>query len=64
MVGSGDDGGHDTGAKMDPQSRQYPIADKGADDADAKVCHKPKAGAPHDLAGKPTRNQSDKQNDE
>jgi hypothetical protein len=57
--GGGDNGGHYTRAKMDSQSGQEPIADEGADDADAKVRHEPKAGAPHDLAGKPARDQSD-----
>jgi hypothetical protein len=40
--------------------RQYPIADKSAD---AKVRHETKAGASRDLASKPTRDQSDQQND-
>jgi hypothetical protein len=48
---------------MDPQSGQEPIADEGADNADAKVRHEPKAGAPHDLASKPTCDQTDQQND-
>src|SRR5580700_6282951 len=56
------DGGHDTRAKMDSQSGQEPIADEGADDADAKVRHEPKAGAPYNLAGKPACDQSDQQN--
>jgi hypothetical protein len=49
---------------MDSQSGQEPIADEGADDADAQVRHEPKAGAPHDLAGKLACDQSDQQNDE
>jgi hypothetical protein len=61
--GSGDDRGHDTGAKMNSQSGKQPIAYKGADDADAKIRHETKASASHDLAGKPTRDQSDQQND-
>jgi hypothetical protein len=62
--GGGDDGGHYTRAKMDSESGQEPIADEGADDANAKVRHEPKAGASHDLAGKPARDQSDQQNDQ
>ena len=49
---------------MDPEPGQQPIADKGADDADAEVRDETEARAPHDLAGKPTRDQSDQQDDE
>jgi hypothetical protein len=41
------------------KSRQEPIADESADDANHKVADKPKAAASHDLARKPSGHDAD-----
>src|SRR5260370_28662371 len=62
--GRRDDGRNDAGAEVNSQLWQQPTADEGANDADADIGDKAVAGAADDLAGKPSRDQTDQQNDE
>src|ERR1700676_1709418 len=49
---------------MDAQLRQQPAADEGADNPEAGIGDQAEARAAHDLSGQPSRNQTNKQNDE
>ena len=50
-------------AQYYPQTWQQPIADIGADDANDEIAEESIAAATHDLAGKPTRNHSHRNDD-
>src|SRR6185295_18020801 len=43
---------------------QQPAADQGTDDPDEEIADEPEAGAPNDLACKPSSDQADHQNDQ
>ena len=49
---------------MNAQSRQQPVADEGADQADDQIADEPKSAALHDSAGQPAGNNSDDKDDE
>lgn len=53
-----DDQTEDSGAKMDVQSRQQPVANEGADNPDDQITDEPKSCALHDLTGQPPGNQT------
>src|SRR5947209_5227545 len=57
-----DDRTDQAGAEMDPELRQQPAADKGAQDADNQIADDPKAGATNDLTGQPACHETYKQN--
>jgi hypothetical protein len=50
--------------KVDAQLRQQPIADKGTDNAYAKIGDETKARTAHDLAREPARKNANEDNDE
>jgi hypothetical protein len=51
-------------AEVDSQSRQEPIADESADDADAEIGDKAEARAAQNLPGEPARNDADDKDDQ
>jgi hypothetical protein len=51
-------------AQMHAQSRQHPIANERADNADKQIADQAKSGAAHDFACRPPRDNADDQNDE
>jgi hypothetical protein len=59
-----DDGVYNADAKVDAQLGQQPTADQGADNSDTHIGNETKSRATNDFAGKPTRDQADKQDDE
>jgi hypothetical protein len=60
--GGGDNGTDYAGANMDVQPGQEPSADEGTDNANDEVSDEAKTGSPHHLAGEPSRNDTDHQN--
>ena len=62
--GGGYDRGNDPGAEVDAQLRQQPTADQGADDPNAEIGNETVAGTSYNLAGQPSRDEADQQNDE
>jgi hypothetical protein len=62
--GGGNDRRNDPGAEVDAQLGQQPTADQGADDPNAEVGNQTVAGTPHDLAGQPSGDEADQQNNE
>src|SRR6267378_5297941 len=59
-----DDRSDDTGAEMDAEARQQPIADERADDADQEIADEAKAGPLDDLTRQPAGDETDEQDDE
>src|SRR5271154_4596395 len=59
-----EDQGENSGAEMNVQSRQQPIADKRADNSDDQISDKPDAAAFHDIAGQPACDNADEHDDE
>src|ERR1700682_5254317 len=59
-----DDRGDETGAEMDAEARQQPIADERADDADQEIADEAKAGPLDDLTRQPAGDETDEQYDE
>src|ERR1700736_5425090 len=59
-----DDRSDNTHANVDAELRQQPVADEGAYDSDDEVAEDPIPGAAHDLAGQPSGNDADQQDDE
>ena len=53
-----------TGTEVDAQLRQQPIADKCPDDADDQVADETVAATPHDVAGEPSGDNADNNNDD
>jgi len=49
---------------MNPELRQQPAPDEGADDSDDEIADDPETGALHDLTSKPPGNEADQQDDE
>jgi hypothetical protein len=62
--GCRDDGGDNANAKVDAQPWQQPTAYQSADNPNGNVSDETKAGASHDLAGKPSSDKANQQNDE
>src|ERR1700722_16671534 len=56
-----DDCSDDASAEVDAELRQQPPADKGTHDADDKVIDDPVSSAGHDLSGKPSCNETDRE---
>ena len=54
-----DDLGYETDAEVDAEPWKQQARDKGAGDTDENIADDAKAGAAHDLSGKPARNQAD-----
>ena len=48
---------------MNPEAMQKPVADEGADDANRRVADETETVASHNLAGQPSGNEPDDQND-
>src|ERR1700741_4864080 len=59
-----DDRGRYSGAQVNIQSRQQPIADKRADDSDDDVTDYAEARTSHDQGGQPAGYQTDDENDD
>jgi hypothetical protein len=57
-----DDRTDQAGTEMDPELRQQPATDEGAQDTDDQIANDPKAGATNDLAGQPACHETYKQN--
>jgi hypothetical protein len=49
---------------MDAELRKQPAPDEGAHDSNEEIAEEPKPGALHDLAGQPSGNEADQQDDE
>ncbi len=59
-----DDRGSDADTQMNVQSRQQPAADERAGNSHDDVAEEAEAGAAHDMAGQPSGNQTDDENDD
>src|SRR5437016_1186682 len=59
-----DDRSDNAHANVDAELRQQPVADEGAYDSDDEVADDPIPRAAHDLAGQPSCNDADQQDDE
>src|SRR5579863_5716313 len=59
-----DDLRNQAAADVNAKPWEKPAGDEGADNADNDVADDAKAGAAHDLAGQPARDQTDEQNDD
>lgn len=59
-----DDRTDHSGAQMNAEPRQKPIADKGAHDPDKKVANNPKASPTNDLADQPSRDDANQNDDQ
>jgi hypothetical protein len=57
-----DKSANDSNSK-DAKIRQQPTANEGADDSNHQVAHKPEAGALNNLAGQPSSDETDHQED-
>jgi hypothetical protein len=51
-------------SEMDTELRQQPAPDEGADDPNDHIADESKAGPSYDLAGQPSGNETDQQDDE
>jgi hypothetical protein len=49
---------------MDAELRKQPTTDEGADDSDDEIADDPKPSASHDLAGQPSGDEPDNQDDQ
>jgi hypothetical protein len=56
-----DDGAYDADAQVDAQLGQQPTADQGSHNSDTHIGNQTKSRAANDFAGKPPRDQADKQ---
>jgi hypothetical protein len=60
----GNNGGNDPSAEMDSQLGEQPTADQGADDPNADVSNETVSGASYNMAGQPSRDEADEENDD
>src|ERR1700730_2792050 len=59
-----DDRSDNTHPNVDAELRQQPVADEGPYDSDDEVADDPIPGTAHDMAGQPSGNDADQQDDE
>jgi hypothetical protein len=62
--GGVEDGTDQSGPEMDAELRQQPASNKGTQNSDNKVADQSEAGPLHDLAGEPTGDKANKQDDQ